>query len=103
VLWQLLLAVLIGLLPLAVVLAGSWATSHGFREGSGRTFWTASQGVWGLMGLGLVYVWTARRDLVAEHGFSGLDLWFAFGVVAFAMVLAGVRLRRAPRSEMKWR
>jgi hypothetical protein len=102
-LWQLLLAVLIGLLPLAVVLAASWATAHGFREDSGRTFWTVSQGVWGLLALGLVYVWRTRRDLLERLDFSSLDFWFAFGVVAFAMILTGVRLRRAPRSEMKGR
>ena len=103
VLWQLLLAVLIGLAPLAVVLVASWATARGFRESSGKTFWTVTQGVWGLLGFGLIYVWTARRDVLDRLEFSATDCWFAFGVVAFAMILAGVRLRRAPRSEMDWR
>jgi hypothetical protein len=98
-----LLALLIGLLPLAVVLAASWATARGFREDAGRTFWTVTQGIWGIAGLGLVFVWTARHDLIARLGFAATDWWFAFGVVAFAMILAGVRLRRAPRSTMKWR
>ena len=102
-LWQLLLAVLIGLLPLAVVLAASWATARGFREDSGKTFWTVAQGVWGLIGFGLIYVWTARKDLLGQNGFSATDWWFAFGVVAFAMVLAGTRLRRATRSDTRGR
>ncbi len=100
---QLLLAVAFGLIPLAVVLGASWATSRGFREDSGRVFWTVTQAVWALAGLGLIYVWQARHDLIGNLGFSGLDWWFAFAVVAFAMVLAGVRLRRAPRSKARKR
>ena len=99
-LWQLLLAVVIGLLPLAVVLVASWATARGFSEESGKTFWTVTQGVWGLLGFGLIFVWARRHDLLDQYGFSATDWWFAFGVVAFAMILAGIRLRRAPRSEM---
>ena len=99
-LWQLLLAVLIGLAPLAVVLAASWATAHGFREDSGRTFWTVTQGLWGLGGLSLVYVERARPEWIDQLQLSAMDWWFAFGMVAFAMILAGVRLRRAPRSHM---
>jgi hypothetical protein len=100
-LWQLLLAVLIGLLPLAVALVASWATARGFREESGKLFWTVTQAIWGLMALALFYVQAVRHDLLDQYGFSALDWWFAFGVVAFAMILAGVRLRRAPRSEMR--
>ena len=99
-LWQLLLAVLIGLAPLFITLAASWATARGFREDSGRTFWTVTQGIWGLAGIGLVYVGRARDDLLKDYGFSATDWWFAFGVVAFAMILAGVRLRRARRSHL---
>ena len=102
-LWQLVLAVLIGLLPLSVVLVASWAASHGFREDSGKTFWTVTQGIWSLMALALFYVEAVRHDLLGRYGFSALDWWFAFGVVAFAMILAGVRMRRAPRSEMRRR
>ena len=97
-LWQLLLAVLIGVIPLLITLVASWATARGFRGDSGRTFWIVSQGLWGLAGIGLVYVVRVRGDLLSDYGFSATDWWFAFGVVAFAMILAGVRLRRAPRS-----
>jgi len=100
---ELLLAVLIGLLPVGVVLAGSWATARGFREESGRTFWTVTQGVWGVFAVGLIYVWADRRDLIDRLGFSSLDFWFAFAMVAFAMTVAGVRLRRAPKSTWKTR
>ncbi len=95
-LWQLILAVLIGLVPVLLTLAASWAAAHGFRESSGRPFWTAVEGVWGLAGLGLVYVDRARGEWLDELGLSRLDWWFAFVVVAFAMIIAGMRLRRAP-------
>ncbi len=98
-LWQLVLAVLIGLTPLLVTLGASWAAARGFRPDSGRTFWVVTQGLWGLAGIGLVYVIRVRGDLLAEYGFSATDWWFAFGVVAFAMILAGVRLRRASQSQ----
>lgn len=98
-LWQLVLAVLIGLVPVVITLAASWAAARGFRETAGRPFWTAVEGVWGMLALGLVYVDRARRAWLEDLGFSRLDWWFAFGVVAFAMILAGVRLRRARRAE----
>jgi nitrate reductase NapE component len=95
---QLALAVLIGLVPLGLTLAASWATAHGFREDAGRTFWTVAQALWGLAAVGLVVLDRAGHRRVTELGFSALDWWFMFGVVAFAMIIAGVRLRRAPRA-----
>jgi hypothetical protein len=95
--WQLLLAVVIGVVPVLVTLGASWATAHGFREDAGRAFWTMTQGVWGLVAVGIVYVQQTRENWLSDVGLSGLDWWFGLGVVAFAMILAGVRLRRAPR------
>jgi hypothetical protein len=46
-----------------------------------------------------VYLDRARQAWLDDLGLSRLDWWFAFGVVAFAMVLAGVRLRRAPHAD----
>ena len=97
-LWQMLLAVFIGLVPAGVTLVASWATARGFREDAGRTFWTVVQSLWGLAAVGLVVVDRTRQAWLEEMGFSALDWWFMFGVVAFAMILAGVRLRRAPRA-----
>lgn len=95
--WQLLLAVLIGAAAVLVTALGSWATSHGFREDSGRPFWIMTQGVWGLAAVGLVYAERMWQGSLQDIGLSGLEWWFGLGVVAFAMILAGVRLRRAPR------
>jgi len=101
VLWQLLLVVLIGAVPVLFTLAGSWATSHGFNESSGRIFWGVSEALWGLAALGLVAVDRARHVWLTDLGLSTLDWWFLFGVVAFAMIMAGVRMRRAPGSVLR--
>jgi hypothetical protein len=98
-LWQILLAILIGLVPVAMTLVASWATTRGFDQDSGRMFWTVVQSLWGLAAVGLVVVDRTRQAWIEEMGFSSLDWWFLFGVVAFAMILAGVRLRRAPRAQ----
>lgn len=97
---QVLLLLLLGLAPLAVVLAASWATGRGFREDSGRMFWSVVEAMWSLAGLGSLYVWTMQRDLIGRAGLSSADWWFIFGLVAFAVVCAGVRLRRAPQSAL---
>jgi len=94
---QIALAVLIGLVPVGIALIASWATMHGFGEDSGRLFWTIVQSSWGLAAVGLVVADRTRHAWIEEAGFSSLDWWFIFGVVAFGMILAGVRLRRAPR------
>jgi hypothetical protein len=100
---QIVVAVLIGLAPLVFTAAVSWAAARGFREDSTRTFWTVIQSLWGLAAVGLVVIDRARHDWLDTWGFTALDWWFAFGVVAFAMILAGIRLRRAPRSQMRGR
>jgi hypothetical protein len=97
-LWQLLLAVGIGALCVAATLVASWATARGFREDASGVFWTVAQGFWGLVIVGIVYLWRSTPGWLAQFGFTGTDWWFAFGVVAFAMILAGVRQRRARRN-----
>jgi hypothetical protein len=101
VLWQSLLVVLIGAVPVAFILVGSWATSHGFNESSGRMFWGVAEALWGLAALGLVAVDKARHVWLTDLGLSALDWWFLFGMVAFAMIMAGVRRRWAPASALR--
>jgi hypothetical protein len=98
---QIVVAILIGLAPLVVTLAASWAAARGFREDSTRAFWTVIQSLWGLAAVVLVVVDRTRHDWLEAAGFTALDWWFAFGVVAFAMIVAGLRLRRAPRSGLR--
>lgn len=90
---QLLVAVLVALAPLAVTAAASWAALYGFRPASGRLFWAAVEATWGVAAIGLVVVDRTRDEWLRELGFTATDWWFAFGVVAFAMVMAGARLR----------
>lgn len=97
-LWQILLAVLIGLVPVGITLIASWAAGRGFSEYSGRPFWTVVQTLWGIAAVGLVLVDRTRQAWIEQMELSALDWWFMFGVVAFGMILAGVRLRRAPRA-----
>jgi len=97
-LWQILLAVLIGLVPVGITLIASWAAGRGFSEYSGRPFWTVVQALWGIAAVGLVLVDRTRQAWIEEMELTSLDWWFMFGVVAFGMILAGVRLRRAPRA-----
>ena len=68
--------VVVGIVPVLVTLGASWATAHGFREDAGRPFWTMTQGVWGLVAVGIVYVQQTREDWLSEVGLSGLDWWF---------------------------
>ena len=97
-LWQILLAVLIGLVPVGITLIASWTAGRGFSEYSGRPFWTVVQALWGIAAVGLVLVDRTRQAWIEEMELTSLDWWFMFGVVAFGMILAGVRLRRAPRA-----
>ena len=101
VLGQLVLVVLVGAVPVLFILAGSWATSHGFNESSGRIFWGVTEALWGLAALGLVVVERARHGWLTSLGLSRFDWWFLLGMVAFAMTMAGVRLRRAPGSVLR--
>jgi hypothetical protein len=96
--WQLFLAVVVGVVAVLITLAASWATAHGFREDAGRPFWTMTQAVWGLVAVGLVYLARTKGGWLEDAGLSRVDWWFGLLVVAFAMILAGVRLRRAPRA-----
>ena len=99
-LWQLVLVVLIGLGPRLSPLGACWASGRGFGAESSRVFWSGVQALWGLAGVGLVVARQTRSAWLADFGLSTLDWWVLFAVVAFAMILAGVRLRRAPWSHV---
>ena len=45
--------------------------------------------------VGLVVIDRVRHAWITALGLTGLDWCFAFGMVAFAMIIAGLRLRRA--------
>ncbi len=95
---QILLAVAIGLIPVGVTLVASWAVSYGYRERPNRYFWPAAQLFWSLLAVGLVIVARTRHAWLDTIGLSATDWWFAFAVVAFAMVTAGLRIRAQRRA-----
>ena len=102
-LWQLLLAVLIGLVPLLVTLARVVGDRRAASaRSSGRTFWTVTQGSGASPAsassscVQVRQAWTCRTP-ASRHSTGGS----LFGVVAFAMILAGVRMRRAPTAQMR--
>ena len=101
VLGQVLFAVGIGLIPVGVTVLASWALIHGFRERPSPYFWPAAQVFWSVLAVGLVYVDRLRHEWLQSIGLNGTDWWFGFAVVAFAMVMAGLRIRaqRAQRAE----
>ena len=51
--------------------------------------------------VGLVVIDRVRHAWITGLGLTALDWWFMFGMVAFAMIVAGVRLRRAPGSVLR--
>jgi hypothetical protein len=101
VLAQILLAVGIGLIPVGVTALASWAMIHGFRERPSRFFWPLAQVFWSALAVGLVYVARAPHQWLASIGLNATDWWFGFAVVAFAMIMAGLRIRaqRAGRTK----
>jgi hypothetical protein len=101
VLGQALVAVGIGLIPVGVTVLASWAMIHGFRERPSRFFWPAAQVFWSVLAVGLVYVDRARHAWLDSIGLNATDWWFGFAVVAFAMIMAGLRIRaqRAGRTQ----
>ncbi len=95
VLGQLAVVIGIGLIPLAIVLAASWATLHGFRERPHPLFWPAAELFWGAVAIALVAVDRTQHQLVHKVlGLGTLDWWFLFALVAAAVILAGMRIRR---------
>lgn len=91
---QVLIAVLLGVIPVAVTAGASWAVVHGFRERTKRWFWPLTELVWSALAVALVVIDRARPEWLDDLGVSTIDWWFAFGVVAFAMVTAWLRMKR---------
>jgi hypothetical protein len=96
---ELLFLVGVALVPLGLIVLLSWAALHGFRERPSPFFWPSVQVVYGVLALGMVLVDRLRPEWLGEIGVAARDWWFVFGVVAFGMVTAGMRIRRQ-RAEM---
>jgi len=93
------LLVLIGLVCAGVVALSIYATTYGFRTHQPRYFWGIAQGVFSALGFLLLLGRTMFLDFMKDIGLTGGQWYFAFGLVAFAMIVVGLRGRRGRDDE----
>jgi hypothetical protein len=101
VLGQTLLAIGIGLIPAGMTVLASWAVIHGFRERPSRFFWPVAEVFWSVLAIGLVVVARPRHQWLDSIGLTATDWWFGFAMVAFAMIMAGLRIRAQRAGRMR--
>lgn len=94
VLVQILFFVGVALIPAAIIALAGWATMYGFRERTNPFFWPVLQVLYGILAIGMIVMDRTASAWLDETGISARDWWFAFGVIAYGMVLAGLRIRR---------
>lgn len=91
---QVALMLLIGAGCAAVVGLSIYATMYGFRARQPWFFWPAAQVVFSALAVLLVVGRAAYPALMQELGLTGAQWWFVFALLAFAMVVVGLRMRR---------
>jgi hypothetical protein len=96
---QVALLLLLGLACAAVAGLSIFATAYGFKERQPRFFWPAAETLWGALLVLLVWASASHPALMRDLGLTGVQWWFTFLWLAFAMVVAGLRLRRAGHDE----
>ena len=94
VITQFALLLLIGVACAGVVALSIYATTYGFRDGQPRYFWGIAQGVFSALGFLLLLGRTLFPGFMRAIGLSGGQWYFAFALVAFAMIVIGMRMRR---------
>jgi hypothetical protein len=99
VLAQVGLLVLIGLLCAGAVALSIYATTYGVRAQQPRHFWGIAQGVFSALGFLLLAGRTMFPSFMKDIGLTGGQWYFAFGLVAFAMIVVGLRMRRGGDDE----
>ncbi len=93
---------LLGLLAaVAVLVLSMFATSYGARERQAAWFWPLTQFVFTGIALGLVALDHFSPGALADLGLSGRDWWLVFGWAAYAVLVAGVRMRRASQARRR--
>ena len=93
------LLILIGLACAGVVALSIYATAYGFRTRQPRHFWAVAAGR--VLGSGVRPAPGALQfpEFMEDIGLTGGQWYFAFGVVAFAMIVVGLRMRRGGDDE----
>ena len=93
------LLIFIGLLCAGVVALSIYATTYGFRTQQPRHFWGIAQSVFSALGFLLLLGRTMFPGFMKDIGLTGGQWYFAFGLVAFAMIVVGLRMRRGGEDE----
>jgi hypothetical protein len=91
---QVALMLVIGAVCAGVVVASIYATGYGVRARQPRRFWFVAQVFFSVLGFLLLAGRSAAPDFMREIGLSGGQWLFAFCLVAFSMVVVGLRMRR---------
>lgn len=91
---QVLLMLAIGAGCAAVIVLSISATMYGFRERQPWFFWPAAQVVFSALAVLLVVGRAAAPALMQELGLTGIQWWVVFALLAFAMTVVGLRMRR---------
>jgi hypothetical protein len=90
---------LLGLLAaVAVLVLSMLATSYGARRRQAPWFWPLTQFVFTGVALGLVALDYLRPGALADLGIAGRDWWLVFGWAAYAVLMAGLRMRAAGKA-----
>ena len=93
------LLILIGLLCAGVVALSIYATTYGFRTQQPRYFWGIAQGVFSALGFLLLLGLRMFPGFMKDIGLTGGRWYFTFALVAFAMIVVGLRMRRGGDDE----
>lgn len=90
---------LLGLLAaVAVLVLSMLATSYGARRRQAPWFWPLTQFIFTGVALGLVALDYLRPGALADLGVAGRDWWLVFGWAAYAVLMAGLRMRAAGKA-----
>ena len=96
---QVALLLVIGVVCAGVVVASIYATGYGVRADQSRRFWFGAQAVFSVLGFLLLAGRSVAPGFMKEIGLSGSQWFFAFGLVAFSMIVVGLRMRREGEDE----
>ena len=64
-----------------------------------RRFWFVAQAVFSVLGCLLLVGPSIAPDFMKEIGLTGRESFFAFGLIAFSMIVIGLRMRRVGDDE----
>ena len=95
------LAVLGLLAAVAVLVLSMLATSYGARERQAAWFWPLTQFFFTGVALALVMLDHLRPGALADLGIAGRDWWLIFGYAAYAVLMAGLRMRAAGKGSRR--